>query len=479
MTDATGYAITDIGNETAITVVQEALLVNASNYTTQTYSLSDTWAHISNVANATVVADATTYAISDITSKDGAALSVADATLLTGASNVTDFAGAECAYSLTDTWTNIQNATSAVWDYESTYNISDITSKAGATLSMDDAMFLIYSSNYVTDFVGVGDTYSLSDTWSSITWGYDQVGYSGAVTSAASYDISDITSKDGAALSVADATLLTGASNYSDFTGANDTYTLTDTIANIGDVANEVVVNGATTYTLTDTWANISNADNAAVVTDATGYAITGIANETEITVVQADLLVNASNHTTQTYSLSDTWANISNADNAAVVTDATGYAITDIAAEDEQALTIAQANALTDASNYMADFNDIGDTFTLSADTWANIGATANTDIIGLAASYVATITGIFTGDVTKDAGLTTMTLTASSDGWAINASNVDTLDLVGATILNESYSGTTETIEFTDANTVHQIITLTGVTTEMTVAGGHLIVV
>jgi hypothetical protein len=210
---------------------------------------------------------------------------------------------------------------------------------------------------------------------------------------------------------------------------------------------------------LTDTWANISNVANATVVADATAYAISNIVDENAAVLSFADatLLTGASNYSDFT-TASDT------------------YSIDNIAAEDGQALTIAQANALTDASNYTTDFSE--DTFTLSADTWANIGATANTDIIGLAASYVATITGGFTGDVTKAAGITTMTLSASTDGWNINASDVDILDLVGATIINETYDSGTETIEFTDANSTHQIITLTGLALEMSLTNGNLIV-
>ena len=82
------------------------------------------------------------------------------------------------------------------------------------------------------------------------------------------------------------------------------------------------------TYTLSDTWAHISNSANAGLVAGAAGhvYAISDIGHETNLTLVQVALLQGAGNYTTQTYTLSDTWANISNAGNAAVVSGAASH---------------------------------------------------------------------------------------------------------------------------------------------------------
>ncbi|NYT26413.1 hypothetical protein H0A73_22775, partial [Alcaligenaceae bacterium] len=175
------------------------------------------------------------------------------------------------------------------------------------------------------------ETYSLSDTWENLS----NANNTATVEDADSYAISDIETANLTNLSVTLADLLRGASNYDD-----------------------------ETYTVSDTWVNISDADNTETVEDADSYAISDIeaASLTDLSVALADLLRGASNYDGETYSLSDTWANISNADNAATVADADSYAISDI--DNVTDVTVAQADLLRGASNYDDETYSLSDTW-------------------------------------------------------------------------------------------------------------------
>ncbi|NYT26095.1 hypothetical protein H0A73_21105, partial [Alcaligenaceae bacterium] len=86
------------------------------------------------------------------------------------------------------------------------------------------------------------------------------------------------------------------------------------------------------------------------------------------------DLLRGASNYDDETYSLSDTWENLSDADNAETVDEATSYAISDIETADLTDLSVAQATLLFGADNET-------ETYSYSISDFASAITTALTD--------------------------------------------------------------------------------------------------
>jgi riboflavin synthase alpha subunit len=164
---------------------------------------------------------------------------------------------------------------------------------------------------------------------------------------------------------------------------------------------------------IADTWANISNPANATALSAADSYIITDIYNVNEITVAQADVLMNAHNYVVgqyfgisdtvadiatgvdtvamaSYYIVSDTWAHISDAANAGIMAHADSYEITDIT--DVANVTVAQANLLVNANNYWnGDAPQV--TYSIS-DTWAHISDTANASIVSSATGTVTVTT-------------------------------------------------------------------------------------
>ncbi|ABE36753.1 hypothetical protein DR64_7573 [Paraburkholderia xenovorans LB400] len=453
MHDGAGTAVTTGRNVTvtdSASVAQIMAIRHADATGTLTYSLADSLANLDNAANRTLVSGHS-YSLTDPAALG--ALSVANAAVAAGASN---FTSGGYMYSLNDTAANLI-ADAATNNGAGTY----VTAGHDVTVT-DAASIAQISAIKAADATGTL-TYNLADSLANL----DNPANS-AVVSGHSYRLTDATTLG--ALSVADAAVAAGASN---FTSDDYTYSLSDTAANL--VADAATHGGTGTYVTTDqnvtvtdaasiaqiaaietarpqtlTWHSLSdtaaNLASDAATNNGTGTFV-GEGLDVTVTdsasVLQIKTIGHADSTGTLTYSLSDTWSHVSDANNAAIVSGATSYSISNIAAE--TGITVAQAGVLTHASNYDAGT----DTYTLS-DTSTNIldsgasavdsGASAITMSVDGTGSGVLATTGAATLNITGSAALTLTLLTGAAD-------TVIATDFAGSLYLTDSAHGDTIT--------------------------------
>jgi len=238
--------------------------------------------------------------------------------------------------------------------------ISSITTGIAVTVT-DGATVAQIQAIETADATGT-ITYPLLDTWANIS----NSANSAIVAGASSYTISDI--GVGTVVSVAQAGVLTHANNY---IGGANTYSLTDTIANITAPANSTVVAGATGYALADTLAHLDNPANTATVTAATGYALTDTAGALgALSVANAGVVAHATDASSYTYTLSDTIGHLLPSGSlATVVANGMNIAVTDVA-------SVAQIQSIqaVDSTGTL--------TYTLS-DTLAHLDASGNSSVV------------------------------------------------------------------------------------------------
>jgi hypothetical protein len=254
-------------------------------------------------------------------------------------------------YGLKDTWENLSDPANlaAVLAADSGWTISDLQVEDGednidlGNISAQEAAILSGAKNY--DELDVD--FTVEDTWAGWVALIDAANADpvdeGAATALAAalngdftYDITDIATADFTDLTVEQAALLIGADG---FTGADPAieYSISDEAANIFQTG--------TTYV----------AGVEALLEGATGVKAQGV-TVAQQAALDTDVAINLTE-----YTLTDTWAILSDGANATVRTEAESYAISDIDATDPVAVNfpegkeanVTQAIILTGASNF------------------------------------------------------------------------------------------------------------------------------
>ncbi len=458
---ADSYSLTDAtGVLEDLTVAEAVIVAGASNAEDYTYSLSDTLANLEG-ANADVIDDAESYAIHDIATvfQNVAVAGLpteAQQALIDDASNKDDF-----AYSLTDTLENLAAADEGVVSGADSYEISDIDTVfqnvAVAGLPTEAQQALIDDASNKDDFA-----YSLSDTLENLAGAED-----GVVSGADSYSL---TNEPGTLtdLTIAEAVIVAGASNAEDYP-----YSLSDeegALTNLTVAEARAVVNASNaedyTYSIEDTWENISDPAAAAIVEDADGYEISDIATVFQNVAVaglpteaQQALIDDASNKDDFAYSLSDTLENLAGAEDG-VVSGADSYEISDI---DTVFQNVAVAGLPTEAQQALIDDASNKDDFAYSlSDTLENL-AGAEDGVVSGADSYSLTDEAGVLEDISVAAAEILVDASNAGDYTYSLSDTLENLEGADADVIDDA-----ESYEISDIDTVFQNVAVAGLPTE-----------
>ncbi len=350
------YTLADESGDLGALGAREAIIVyGADNAGDYTYTVADTLDNLVAAAGAEVL-DAVGYSVADIDGTDLSHLTVAAVHQLQGADN---YAGE--AYGISDSWAVLRDpAHAALLEGAEGYAISDVeTLDNDMVLSLYEVAVIWEASNG-NDY-GLLDHFSnnIEDTWAAISDPENDYLPPPGNLYGIYYTISDIDEADFTGLTVTEAGLLVEAHNYDGHA-----------------------------YTVVDSWSALTGGGNEAVLAGAGAYTISdiGSADFTVLTMAEANLLRAADNYGGESYTLTATWAAISDPAQATTVAGAGAFTIGDIDSADLSALTVAQAELLRGADNYSGQPYDLADTAAalwVIADTapWTGAGSITVTE--------------------------------------------------------------------------------------------------
>ncbi|WP_205710188.1 hypothetical protein, partial [Paraburkholderia silviterrae] len=281
---------------------------------------------LSNLENATagIVSGATGgYTLTDAVESNLGTLTVAHAELAKGATN---FVSNDYTYGLSDTLQHLEGAAPGLLlGATGGYTLTDDANSYLGALTVANAELAKGASNFGPNAY----TYELSDTLLHLEGAANGI----ILGAMGGYTLTDDANSDLGTLTVANAELATGASNF----GSNHyTYELSDTLSNLENATAGIVSGSTGGYTLTDAVES----------------------NFGTLTVANAELAKGASNFGSNgyTYELSDTLANLEGATTGIISGATGGYMLTDAAERSLGTLTVAQAELAKGATNFVSN---------------------------------------------------------------------------------------------------------------------------
>ncbi len=252
-----GYSLSDIAGSTFgnLTVSDAQLLTNASNYASNNYhyTVTDSLADIE--AAASIAHNAQSYTLTDSNGTNFGNLSVANAELLTGASN---FASGGYSFGIEDTFGDLLTNPGLLGLAEGGFYDTDAPGHMYGPLTVEQVQLLEQATNYQSATY----EYSLTDSLSNLA------AAPGIVAHALGYSLNNAAGNVGT-LSAANASIVAGASNHASYS-----YAIQDSATDIGMVAS-TAVQGATGVTVTGT----------STVTDAT--TVLALNSNTQVQTLQ------------------------------------------------------------------------------------------------------------------------------------------------------------------------------------------------
>ena len=311
LSGAVNYSVTNT-TLLGLSAAEIALAQGASNYLDlgSQYSLDDSLAQLVLLSPAALAQSVGGYSITNVNLNN---ITVAELIIAQGANNYSSYLG---LYSLADSLANLENAAPSILSGASSYALTDSNYALGL-LNLSNAALVVAASNHQAY------SYSLIDNLADFA-----AAAAGVVAGASSYALTDANPALGT-LSLAEATLVNGASNHSSYQ-----YSLSDTLSNLANAA-PGVVSGATSFTLTDANPDLGSIplSKAVLVLEASNgssynYSLSN-SNLNNISVAQYLAAEHANNFSQYlSYSLQDNLVNLENA-NTSIITGAACYSLT------------------------------------------------------------------------------------------------------------------------------------------------------